>query len=90
MKQKQSVKGPTLDFGSGHDLMVRGIEPPIWLCADSSELAWNSLSLLPSLSAPPLLVQVLIYLSLSKKVIFPSARKIKRSPSPLSLETLGL
>ena len=29
----QLVKGPTLDFGSGHDLMVRVIEPHVSLCA---------------------------------------------------------
>ena len=46
-----SVKCPTLDFGSGHDLTVREIEPRVWLCADSAESAWDSLS--PSLSAPP-------------------------------------
>ena len=40
----QSVKYPTLDFGSGHDLMVCEIEPHLQLCADITELAWNSLS----------------------------------------------
>ena len=50
----QSVERPTLDFGSGHDLMVRGMEPCVWLCADSVEPAWDSPS--PSLSAPPPLV----------------------------------
>ena len=35
----QSVRRPTLDFGSGHDLTVRGFEP---------EPAWDSLS--PDLS----------------------------------------
>ena len=33
----QSVKCPTLDFGSGDDLMVHEIEPHISLCADSRE-----------------------------------------------------
>ena len=37
----QSVKGLTLDFGSGLDLMVHGIEPHIRLCADSEEFAWE-------------------------------------------------
>ena len=55
----QLVRDPTLDFGSGHDLMVHGIEPLVGLCADSAELALDSLS--PSLSAPSLLT-----LSLSK------------------------
>ena len=64
----QSVKRPTLDFGSGRDLTVREFEPRIGPCTDLAEPAWNlSLSLplsLPvslSLSAPPLVV-----LSLSK------------------------
>ena len=47
----QSVKGPTLDFSSGHDLTVGEIEEN---CADSLEPAWDSI--LPSLSAPPLLM----------------------------------
>ena len=40
----QSVEHPTLDFGSGHDLVVRGIESHIRLCADGAEPAWDSLS----------------------------------------------
>ena len=40
-----------LDFGSGHDLMVRKFEPHVGLCTNSVEPAWNSLS--PSFSAPP-------------------------------------
>ena len=40
-----SVKRPTLDFGSGRDLEVRGLEPHVGLCADSEEAAWDSLSL---------------------------------------------
>ena len=46
----QSVKRPTLHLGSGHDLTVREFEPPVGLCVDSVEPAWDSLS--PSLSAP--------------------------------------
>ena len=46
----QLVKHLTLDFGSGHDLTVREIETRLWLCTDSTEPAWDSLS------APPLLV----------------------------------
>ena len=47
----QSVKRPTLDFGSGHDLTVCGIiEPGVELCANSAEPAWDSLS--PPLSLP--------------------------------------
>ena len=44
----QSVKHPTLGFGSGHDLMVHEFGPCIGLCADSEEPAWDSLSLSPS------------------------------------------
>ena len=54
------LKHPTLDFRSGHDLTVCEFEPPIGLCADSLEPAWDPLS--PSISAPPLLA----YLSLSQ------------------------
>ena len=49
----QPVERPTLDLGSGHDLMSREFEPHIRLCTDSAEPAWDSVS--PSLSAPPLL-----------------------------------
>ena len=46
----QLVKHLTLGFGSGHDLMVHGVEPCIRLCADNAEPAWDSLfiSLCPS------------------------------------------
>ena len=47
----QSVKHPTLDFGSCHDLLVREFEPLVRLCADSEEPGWDSLS--SSLSAFP-------------------------------------
>ena len=50
----QSVKRLTLDFSSGHDLMVCGIEPHIGLYADSTEPAWDFLS--PSLLVPAHLV----------------------------------
>ena len=43
----QSVKCPTLDLGSGHDLTVREFKPHIRLCTDSVEPAWDSIS--PSL-----------------------------------------
>ena len=56
----QWVKPRTLDFGSGHDLTIRGIEPCVGLCAGSTEPAGIfslslslSLSLSPALSAPP-------------------------------------
>ena len=41
----QAVGRPTLDFGSSHDLTVRGSEPHVGLCAGSVESAWDSLSL---------------------------------------------
>ena len=47
----QSVKHLTLDFNSGHDLMVCEFKAHIRLHADSTEPAWDLLS--PSLSAPP-------------------------------------
>ena len=59
----QSVEHPTLDFGSGHGLMVCEFEPHVGLCADSGEPAWDSLS------APLLLVRthsLSLSLSLSK------------------------
>ncbi|XP_053060453.1 mediator of RNA polymerase II transcription subunit 27 isoform X2 [Acinonyx jubatus] len=43
--------GEASDFGSGHDLAVRGFEPHVGLCADSLAPASDSVS--PSLSAPP-------------------------------------
>ena len=48
----QSVECPTLDFSSGHDFMVDGIEPHVGLCADSMETAWDSLSSSLSALAP--------------------------------------
>ena len=43
----QSVKRRLLIFSSGHDLTVCEIEPRVGLCADSTEPAWESLSLSP-------------------------------------------
>ena len=43
----QSVKCPTLGFGSGRDLAVREFKPHVGLHVDSVEPAWDSLS------APP-------------------------------------
>ena len=57
----QLVKHLTVDFGSGCNLMVHGLEPHVTLCSDSMEIAWDSLS--PSLSAPSLLA---LSVSLSK------------------------
>ena len=44
------LKHLTLYFSSGHIFMVYEIKPRVILCADSVELAWDSLS--PSLSLP--------------------------------------
>ena len=55
----RSVKHPTLDFCSCHDLTVHGIEPCVRFCADSVEPAWDSLS--PYTSSP-----LSLSLSLSK------------------------
>ena len=41
----QTVERLTLDFGSGHDLVVR----ESGLCTDSAEPAWDSVSLCTSL-----------------------------------------
>ena len=57
----QSVKHPTLDFGSDHDLMVCELEPHIGLCIDSVEPAEDSLS-------PPLPCLFAHVLSLSHKM----------------------
>ena len=54
----QSVKHPTLGFGSGHDLTVCGFKPHVGLHTDSAGPAWDSLSLSLSLSLP-------LFLSLS-------------------------
>ena len=52
----QLVKRLTLDFSSGHDLVVCEFKPCIGLHTDRAEPAWDSLS--PSLSAPPLALSV--------------------------------
>ena len=60
----QSAKLQTLDFSSGHDLKVQGIQPSNQHDADGEKPAWDSLSL--SLSVPPQLAHVLtLSLSLS-------------------------
>ena len=50
-----------LDFGSGHDLTASEFEPLIGLCADSTELSWDPLSL-----SLPLPTTLSLSLSLSK------------------------
>ena len=60
----QLVECQTLDFGSGHNLIVYEIKPCVGLCADIMEPAWDSLS--ASLIAPSLLACMLsLSLSLS-------------------------
>ena len=57
----QSVKRPTLGFSSGLDLTVCKIEPHTGLYADSTESAWDSLSLplpLPLLRACALSLKI--------------------------------
>ena len=65
----------TSDFGSGHDLMVRGFEPHIGLCVGGAEPAWDSLSstrsLLPHLCS--------LSHSLSLKISKLKIKDIKRS-----------
>ena len=63
----QSVKHLTLDFGSGHDLTVRGMEPCVGLCADSTEPAYGSLSTPLSLCPTPALAQAFFLPPLKKK-----------------------
>ena len=46
----QSAERQTLDFGSGHDLVVGEFKSSAGLCAGSVEPAWDSLSLSLSLS----------------------------------------
>ena len=69
----QAVKCPILDFSSGHDLAVHEIKPHIELYANSTEAAWDSLSLslCPSLAhacdlSLPLSFPPSLSLSLSK------------------------
>ena len=58
----QSAEHLTLDFGSGHDLTVRGIEPHVKLYAGGVELDWDSVHL----SLPFTLLSLSLSLSLSK------------------------
>ena len=46
----QSVRHLALDFHSGHDLTVHRIKPCTGLCLDSTESAWDILSVFLSLS----------------------------------------
>ena len=48
----QSVKHPTCDFSSRHDVVVCEFEPHVRLCAGHMEPAWDSVSLPLSLPLP--------------------------------------
>ena len=48
----QAVTHLTLGFGLGHDLTVHEFEPYVRLWADSTDPAWDSLSLPLSLPLP--------------------------------------
>ena len=61
----QSVKRPTLDFGSSHDLTVHEFEACIGLHSDGARPAWDSLSL-PLFLPLPLLLSFSFTCSLSK------------------------
>ena len=74
----QSVKRLTLAFGSGHDFTVREVEPHVRLPAGIFvEPAWDSLSLLLPLQAPP----SSLARSLSLKV---NKIKLKKNTSSIS------
>ena len=64
----ESVKHPTLDLSSGHNLMVCGFESRIGLCADSMKPTWDSLS--PSLSLP--LPRLLSFKNKHKRIMKPT------------------
>ena len=68
----QSVEYPTLDFGSGHDLMVHGIKPHQALC---QALSVSEFSLSPSL-CPSLTCACSFSLKINK------LRKKKKSDHP--------
>ena len=64
----QPVERPTLDFGSGHDLVVHEFKPLIELSTVSAEPALDPLS--PPLSAPPQLCTHALSLSkISKNIL---------------------
>ena len=63
-----SVKCPTLDFSSGHDLTVGEIEPHVGLFAHSMEPAWDSVSL-PLTLCPSCALSLSLSLSKINKLI---------------------
>lgn len=49
LRGAQSVKQPTLDYGSGHDLTIHEFEPHTGFCTDSAEPpAWDSVCPFPA------------------------------------------
>ena len=66
-----SVRHPTLDFSSGHDLTVLELEPHVGLCTVSARSLLRILS--PSLSVPTSLM-----LSLSFSLKINKLKKIKK------------
>ena len=62
----QSVERLTLDFGSGRDLAVHGIESRVGLCTDGTETAWDSLSLFTLCPSPACARMLSISLCLSE------------------------
>ena len=67
----QSVDHPTLDFGSGYDLTICGIEPHVGLC---SMTAWRLLEIL-SLSALPCMCSLSLSLIINLKNIFKNEKR---------------
>ena len=66
----QLVEHLILDFGSGHDLTVRGFEPQVGVCAHSAELAWDLLS-------PPISVLLCALFLKTNKINFKTKNKTK-------------
>ena len=59
----------TLDLGSGHEVTFHEFEPHVGLCTDSTEPAWDSLSVSLSLGPSPTCVLARsLSLSLSLKI----------------------
>ena len=77
----QSAKRPTLDFGSGHDLLVCELEPGVRLCTDSVVPAWDSLSL-PLLLPLTHSCSLSFSLSLNKQINFKKQDKKKDMCQP--------
>ena len=80
----QLVKCQTLDFSSGHDLMVCEIESQAWLCTGSVEPAWDFDSR-PPLPAPLLLSLSLSKINKLKKIFLKIPFLLPLSPCPTSL-----